>query len=98
MILGIRRIEESSVYQDVFAKGEAEGRAKGRAEGQRQGQLDEAVQAILRLGRRKLGQPRKSVRDKIAAIGDVNDLNRLLERILEVSTWEELLTPRARRG
>jgi hypothetical protein len=31
MILGIRGIEESSVYQDIFAKGEAKGRAQGRA-------------------------------------------------------------------
>ena len=30
MILGIRGIEESSVYQDIFAKGEAEGRLEGQ--------------------------------------------------------------------
>ena len=33
MILGIRGIEESSVYQGIFAKGVAVGEAKGRAEG-----------------------------------------------------------------
>ena len=31
MILGIRGIEESSVYQDIFGKGEAKGRAEGEA-------------------------------------------------------------------
>ena len=36
MILGIRGIEESSVYQDIFAKGEAKGEARGEAgEGRR---------------------------------------------------------------
>ena len=33
MILGIRGIEESSVYQDIFAKGEAKGLVEGRVEG-----------------------------------------------------------------
>ncbi len=37
MILGVRGIEESSVYQDIFAKGEAKGEAKGRVERARRG-------------------------------------------------------------
>ena len=43
MILGIRGIEESSVYQDVFAKGEANGEAKGQAKGEAKGRADECV-------------------------------------------------------
>ena len=54
MILGIRGIEESTVYQDIFAKGEARGEAKGRVE--------EAREALLRVGRRKLGEPRQDLR------------------------------------
>ena len=37
MILGIRGIEESSVYQDIFGKGEAKGRAEGEAKGRGRG-------------------------------------------------------------
>jgi predicted transposase YdaD len=100
MILGIRGIEESSVYQDIFAKGEAkglveglvEGRAEGLAEGFIEGRTDEARQAVLQLGRKKLGQPDDGVRMRIAAIADVDRLNSLLERILEVASWDELLT------
>jgi predicted transposase YdaD len=96
MILGVRGIEESSVYQDIFAKGEAkglveglvEGRAEGLAEGFIEGRTDEARQAVLQLGRKKLGQPDDGVRMRIAAIADVDRLNSLLERILEVASWD----------
>jgi hypothetical protein len=88
MILGIRGIEESSVYQGIFAKGEA----KGRVEGQIQGRAEEARDVLLRLGRKKLGQPDEGVRTQVATIDDVDRLNALLERILDVSSWSELLT------
>jgi predicted transposase YdaD len=93
MILGIRGIEESSVYQDIFAKGEAEGEAKGRVEGRLEGAVDEARETLLRQGRKKLGPPREAVEAQITALGDLERLNHLLDRILEVSTWDELLAP-----
>ena len=86
MILGIRGIEESSVYQDIFAKGEAKGEAR-----EAKGRVEEARLAILRLGRTKFGQPDEGAHATIDAIGDVDQLNSLLERILDVSTWNELL-------
>jgi predicted transposase YdaD len=100
MILGIRGIEESSVYLDIFAKGEAkglveglaEGRVEGRAEGFLEGRIEEARQAVLQLGRKKIGQPGESVCAVIATITDIDRLNSLLERILEVASWDELLT------
>ncbi len=84
MILGIRGIEESSVYQDIFAKGEAKGHVEGRVE--------EARLAILRLGLKRFGQPDEGVRMMIDAIDDINRLNSLLDQILDVSSWGELLT------
>ena len=93
MILGIRGIEESSVYQDIFAKGEAKGEAKGRKrKGRVEGRVEEARLAILRLGRKKFGQPDEGVRTTIDAIDDIDQLNSLLDRILDVSSWNELLT------
>jgi predicted transposase YdaD len=85
MVLGIRGIEESRVYQDIFAKGVAEGEAKGRAE--------EARQALLHLGRKKFGPPSERVEAEISALGDLERLNDLLDRILDVASWEELLAP-----
>jgi predicted transposase YdaD len=89
MILGIRGIEESSVYQDIFAKGEARGEAKGRAEGR----VDQAREALLLVGSKKLGEPDENVRMRIESIEDDVRLNSLLRRIFDVATWDELLLP-----
>jgi predicted transposase YdaD len=88
MILGIRGIEESSVYQDIFAKGETEGRAEGRT----QGRTEEAREAVLTVGRKRLGEPEGGVIAKLTAIDDVDQLNSLLARAVDVSSWDELLT------
>ena len=97
MILGIRGIEESSVYQDIFSKGRAEGEAKGRAEGEAKGRAEGEAEGIaetlLRIGRKMLGPPDERVRATILAITDRGRLSELSDRIAEVSTWEELLAP-----
>ena len=89
MILGIRGIEESSVYQDIFATGEAKGRDAGRVEGA----VEEARKTLLRQGRKKLGPPSESIEARITALGDLDRLNDLLDRILDVATWDQLLAP-----
>ena len=95
MILGIRGIEESWVYQDIFAEGEAKGRAegeaKGRAEGKAEGAVEEARNALLRLGRKKLGEPDERVLSLVAALGDLDRLNLLLDALLEAARWDDLL-------
>jgi predicted transposase YdaD len=92
MILGMRGIEESSVYQDIFTKGEAKGHVDGRIDGRVEGRIEEARLAILRVGRKRLGQPDEGVQKMIDAIDDVDRLNSLLERTLDVSSWSELMT------
>ncbi len=92
MILGIRGIEESSVYQDIFAKGEAKGRANARVAERIEGRIEEARLAIMRVGRKRFGEPDDGVRMMIDAIDDIDRLNSLLDRILDVSSWSELLT------
>jgi predicted transposase YdaD len=85
MILGIRGIEESPVYQDICAQGESRGEAKGRAE--------EARLALLRLGRKKkLGELDEGACRQIEAIDNVDRRNSLLERILDVASWNELFS------
>jgi hypothetical protein len=85
MLFGIRGIEESSVYQGILRKGEAKGRAEGEAEWIRE--------ALLIQGRKKLGPPEEKTRAQIAEIHDLDRLKLLLERILDVSSWDELLAP-----
>jgi predicted transposase YdaD len=87
MILGIHGVEESSVYQDIFAKGRAEGEARGEA----RGRAEAARKALLILGRKRLGPPDESVQGRIAAISDLDRLHDLLDRVLEVASWEVLL-------
>jgi hypothetical protein len=111
MVLGIRGIEESSIYQDIFTKGEAKGRAegeargraegevrgraegeaRGRAEGEVRGRAEEARKILLRQGRKRLGQPDESVLERIAAISDLDRLDLLLDHLLDVASWDELL-------
>jgi hypothetical protein len=110
MIFGIRGIEESWVYQDMFAKahaeghaegeakgraegeakGRAEGRAEGEAEGEARGALEEARNALLRLGRKKLGAPDERVLSLLSELADLDRLNLLLECILDAERWDDL--------
>ena len=91
MVLGIRGIEESSVYQDIFAKGRAEGRAEGEARGRAEGGVEEARKTLLRLGPKRLGPLDESWEGRIAAINDLDRLERLIDRLLDVASWDELL-------
>jgi predicted transposase YdaD len=103
MILGIPGIEESSVYQGILAKGKAEGiaegeakgraegEAKGRAEGEAKGRAEGSRQNLLRQGRKKFGPPDEQVKASVAAIHDLDRLHDLIDRVLDVSSWDELL-------
>jgi predicted transposase YdaD len=81
MLFGIRGIEESSVYQGILRKGEAKGA------------IEEARKTLLRQGRKKLGPPGEKIKEEINALTDLDRLHDLTDRILDVSTWDELLAP-----
>jgi hypothetical protein len=74
-------------FRKRFTKGEA----KGRAEGEARGRAEEARKILLRQGRKRLGQPDESVLDRIAALSDPDRLDLLLDRLLDVTNWDELL-------
>ena len=79
MILGIRGIEESSVYQDIFAQGRGQGAAM---KGAMRARLRRRGRRLLRQGRKKLGPPeRGNARRGSPRIGDLDRLNDLLDRI-----------------
>ena len=87
MLFGIRGIEESSVYQGILRRGEAKGRAEGRAEGA----VEQAKAALLHLGHKKFGPPDERVQAELSVLGDLERLNKLIDRILDVSSWDDLL-------
>ncbi len=80
MVLGIRGIEESSVYQAILKKGIAEGEARG------------VRKTLIRLGSKKFGPPRKQARAKIEGLEDLGRLEALTDRIVDVASWDELLS------
>jgi Uma2 family endonuclease len=67
--------------------------SRGRADAEAKGRVTEAREAVLRLGRKKLGQPEERIRHEIESVTDLGRLNGLLERILDVSHWDELVPP-----
>lgn len=89
MIFGIRGIEESSVYQAILAQGKAVGLAEGKAEGK----AEEAKRILLRQGQKRFGPPPPPVDAAILALTDLEQIEQLTERLLDASSWDELLTP-----
>jgi Domain of unknown function (DUF4351) len=80
-------LKESSFYQ-VLLK---EGREEGRKEGEKRGQIAGAQKLLFHLGRSRLGPISKKTRAAVESINDLTQLERLGERLLEVSSWAELL-------
>ena len=79
LLRGVRRMKESVTYQAIMEEGEALGR------------IAEARRALLRVGTKRLGAPPATVEESLAAIESVERLEALLDRVLEVETWNDLL-------
>ena len=75
-------MEDSVTYQAILEEGEAKGEAKGRA--------NEARALLLLLGTKRFGAPAHEIRARINTISDVNQLESLVARILDASSWESL--------
>jgi predicted transposase YdaD len=96
LIEGVREMEESSFYQLILRRGEERGRQEGRQEGialgERQGAERGARQTILRLARRKLGEPSPEQLARLEAIADLDRLEQIADRMFnDIRTWDELL-------
>jgi predicted transposase YdaD len=95
MLFNIRGIEETPLYQEAFQKGEARGRAegeaRGRAEGEARGRAEEARKFLIRHGTKKFGPPDEQAKARITALADLDRLHDLVDRILDVASWDELL-------
>jgi predicted transposase YdaD len=99
LLRGVRGMKESSFYQMILREGRAEGVAEGIAEGVAQGmaqgvvegQVEEARRILLRQGQRRFGPVDQMTATMIASTDSIDRIEGWLDRVLEVSSWEELL-------
>jgi predicted transposase YdaD len=83
---GARHMRESTTYQHILNEGRSEERAKAQAE------IIKALRrTVFRLGRIRWGEPDAVATAALEAISDQKRLERLTERLLLVTTWDELL-------
>jgi hypothetical protein len=68
-------MRESDTYQAILDEGRAEG----------------ARRVLLNQGRKRFGEPDEATRRALQAIDNLDRLDRLSDRLLGVSTWQELL-------
>jgi hypothetical protein len=72
---GVRAMRESDTYLAILDEG----------------RVEEARKIILRLGRKRFGPPDESSLAFLNALSDPEKLEALSERLLDVSSWQELL-------
>jgi predicted transposase YdaD len=80
-------MKESVTYQAILE----EGVEKGRVEGEAIGRVEEARRTILRIGEKRFGDADAMTRSHIENATELGTLEILIDRLLEVETWEELL-------
>jgi hypothetical protein len=74
----VLRMEESITYQEI----------KGI------GRLEEARKLILRHGKKRFGRTSRKAAQMLEAITDLEQLERLSDRVIEVNSWDEFLAGR----
>ncbi len=62
-----------------------------------EGRVSQAHRILFRLGERRFGPPDEVTTAALNAIDNVRKLDRLIDRILDVDSWQELLSPTRRR-
>ena len=76
-------VEESKIVNGWIAKGGARGEARGLVQGARN--------AVLRLGKKRFGPAPAGVEAAIQAVTDRDRLEQIAERVLDATSWDDLL-------
>ena len=106
LLQGVRNImRESSTYQSIIeeglAKGLAEGRTvgliEGRTVGLTEGRTEGRREDILKLGTKRFGEPTPQIHAALSGMNDIARLDTLMDRLLDVSSWDELMKPQRNR-
>ncbi len=79
LLQGVMGMKESVTYQSILSEGEAKGELQG------------VRNTIVQLGTRRFGAPSNSVIEALNNIASVPALQALVDRLLEVESWAELL-------
>ena len=90
-LMGKNVLELSSTYQAMMREGIEKGIELGKKQGLEQGREQGLRTPLLRIGRRRLGEPSTAITDALASISEVERLEALLDRVLEIESWDELL-------
>jgi hypothetical protein len=84
-------MRESWTYQAILEEGKAIGREMARAEAYRGGRVERSHRILIRLVRKRFGRLSRTLQSKeIEAIHDMERLDKMLDRLLVVSSWDEL--------
>ncbi|MHC5537061.1 RpnC/YadD family protein [Singulisphaera rosea] len=81
-------LKDSSIYQMILE----EGRAKGKLEGRREGEIAGATKVLLKVGSDRFGPPDQATSEAIHALDDLDHITHLIERLLLIRGWDELLS------
>ena len=68
-----------------------EGRAQGLAEARAEGRIEEAKRILKQYAAKRFGEPGAHFEAAIDAVADLEELEQLIDRVVEVPSWEELL-------
>jgi predicted transposase YdaD len=83
LLQGVHGMKESVTYQAIVEEGKVEGKAEGKVEARQE--------VLLQLGRKKFGVLDPSSEMALRGITDPDRLTRLIDALLDVSSWKELL-------
>ncbi len=72
-------------------EGMLEGKLEGMLEGKLEGKLEEARAIILRLGRRRFGEPDSSLLSKLESIEAIERLEEITDRLITAVSWNEAI-------
>ena len=72
-------MEESTTYQAILAKGRSQGLSQGLRT------------TLIRQGTKRFGAPNESVSAELLRISDPSQLEVLSDRILDATSWDDLL-------
>lgn len=87
LLKGVRAMKESVTYQGILEEGEAIGEARGKAIGKIAGKRD----SLVRLGTNLFGKPDRKTHAALKAIDSADELDGLIVRCVNASSWNELL-------
>ena len=83
LLKGVNPMKESSTYQYIIN----EGRKKGRKEGK----VEEAKAILKRQGTKRFGKPSRKIAARLEAVDDLKQLETLTDRVLDATSWDDLL-------